>query len=186
MSWIEWIAAALGFANVGLLVRRSVWNYPFGLAMVSLYGLIFWDARLYGEAYLQVFFFAAQLWGWLLWLGMGDQDHGVPVGWLSFGERLLWAGGIALGSTGLALTMHRFTNASAPFVDGPITAASIAAQILLALRRTENWVLWIAVDVVSIGLYLWRGLYPTAALYVAFLVLSVLGLQQWRKAAQAA
>lgn len=185
MSWIEWIAAAFGFANVALLVRRSVWNYPFGLAMVALYVLIFWEARLYGEAGLQVFFFAAQLWGWWLWLRVGAQDSAVPVGWLSLTQRLAWAGGIALGSTGLALTMHRFTNASAPFIDGPITVASIAAQILLALRRTENWVLWIAVDVVSIGLYLWRGLYPTAVLYVAFLVLSVMGLQQWRKAAQA-
>ena len=185
MSWIEWIAAALGFANVALLVRRSVWNYPFGLAMVALYVLIFWEARLYGEACLQVFFFAAQLWGWWLWLRVGERDHGVPVGWMNSGQRLIWGSGILMGGAGLALTMHRFTNASAPFIDGPITAASIAAQILLALRRTENWVLWIAVDVVSIGLYLWRGLYPTAVLYVAFTVLSVMGFNQWRRAAVA-
>ncbi len=182
MSWIEWLAAALGFANVALLVRRSVWNYPFGLSMVALYALIFWQSQLYGEAGLQVFFFVAQLWGWWLWLRVGNQGEGVPVGWLTVTQRAMWLSGIAAGGMALALVMHRYTNASAPFVDSPITIASIAAQILLALRRTENWLLWIAIDVASIGLYLWRGLYPTGALYVAFLVLSVLGYRQWRKA----
>lgn len=185
MSWIEWLAAALGFANVALLVRRSVWNYPFGLGMVALYALIFWQSRLYGEAGLQVFFFAAQLWGWWLWLRVRDQKDGVPVGWLTGSQRVLWLGSIAAGGLTLALVMDRYTNASAPFVDSPITIASIAAQLLLALRRTENWLLWIAIDVASIGLYLSRGLYPTSALYVAFMVLSVLGYRQWRTAAAA-
>lgn len=185
MSLLEWIAALLGLANVGLLVRRSVWNYPFGLAMVALYAVIFWQARLYGEAGLQLFFFAAQLWGWLLWVKAGGADSPVPVRWLDRRSRAVWLLGIAALSVNLGWILDRFTNAAAPFVDGPITVSSIAAQILLAYRRVENWVLWIVIDLASIALYLWRGLYPTAGLYVAFLGLSVAGLQQWRKAARA-
>lgn len=181
MDPIEWIAAALGFVNVALLVRRSVWNYPFGAAMVALYVTVFWKARLYGEAGLQVFFFAAQIWGWWLWVRVEDSENRVPVRWLSAKDRLLWGSGTLAAGLAAAWVMHRFTNAAAPFADGPITAASVAAQILLALRRTENWVLWIAIDIASIGLYLWRGLYPTAGLYVAFLLLSVLGLFEWRR-----
>ena len=184
MSGIEWIAAALGFANVALLVRRSIWNYPFGLAMVALYAVIFWQSRLYGEAGLQLFFFLAQLWGWWLWLEVGQSDSAVPVRWLEPNARLVWLTAIIAGGLSLGWAMHRYTNAAAPFVDGPITAASIAAQILLALRRVENWVLWVLIDLASIGLYYWRGLFPTAVLYTAFLTLSVLGLRQWYKAAR--
>ncbi|MEN9682564.1 MAG: hypothetical protein RLZZ427_315 [Pseudomonadota bacterium] len=183
MSELEWIAAALGLANVVLLVRRSVWNYPFGMAMVALYVAVFWNARLYGEAGLQVFFFIAQGWGWWLWLRAETADTGVPVRWLDARSRTIWLLGIAMLAVNAGWLMHRFTNAAAPFADGPITVASIAAQILLALRRTENWVLWIVIDAVSVGLYWWRGLYPTAGLYLAFLVLSGLGLREWMRSA---
>lgn len=184
MNQLEWIAAVLGLANVVLLVRRSVWNYPFGMAMVALYVTVFWEARLYGEAALQVFFFAAQGWGWWLWTRAQGQDASVPVRWLDPHSRAVWLIGIAALSLNAGWLMHRFTNAAAPYVDGPITVASIAAQILLGFRRIENWVLWIVIDAVSIGLYLWRGLYPTAGLYVAFLALSVLGLREWVRSAR--
>lgn len=181
MSHLEWIAAVLGLANVVLLVRRSVWNYPFGMAMVALYVAVFWQARLYGEAGLQVFFFIAQGWGWWLWLRIKGADSGVPVRWLDARSRAVWLVGIAALALNAGWLMHRFTNAAAPYVDGPITVASIAAQILLVYRRTENWLLWIVIDAASVSLYLWRGLYPTAGLYVAFMVLSVLGLREWMR-----
>lgn len=87
-------------------------------------------------------------------------------------------------SLSLGWLLHRFTNAALPFADSAVTGASIAAQILLSLRRVENWVLWVAIDVVAIGLYLARGLPLLATLYAVFLVLSVLGLRQWTKAAR--
>lgn len=184
MSELEWIAAGLGLANIVLLVRRSVWNYPFGMAMVALYMAIFWQARLYGEAGLQVFFFAAQAWGWWLWIATAGGQAQVPVRWLDRRSRAVWLMGIGALSINFAWAMDRFTDAAAPYADGPITVASIAAQVLLAFRRVENWVLWIVIDLASIALYLWRGLYPTAGLYAAFLVLSVLGLSEWMRAAR--
>jgi nicotinamide mononucleotide transporter len=75
--------------------------------------------------------------------------------------------------------MQQFTNAALPYADSAIAGASVAAQILLAYRRIENWVLWIAIDVVAIALYINRGLYPTAGLYGGFLVLSLIGLKEW-------
>ncbi|MFX9912163.1 nicotinamide mononucleotide transporter family protein, partial [Acinetobacter baumannii] len=82
MNPIEWTAAGLGVLNIALLVRRSVWNFPAGMAMVALYAIVFREARLYGEAGLQVFFFAAQGWGWWLWARAGGRDSRVPVRWL--------------------------------------------------------------------------------------------------------
>jgi nicotinamide mononucleotide transporter len=184
MNWIELAATALGLINVVLIVLRSQWNYPFGLMMVSLYALIFWEARLYGESGLQLFFFIAQLWGWWLWRGTGNQVAAVPVRWLDWNSRAGWLAAIAALGLSFAWIMDRFTSAAAPFVDGPITAASIAAQLLLAFRRVENWILWIVIDIASIGLYVWRGLYPTAGLYIVFLGLSILGLWRWMVAAK--
>jgi nicotinamide mononucleotide transporter len=185
MSWIEWIAAAFGVANVALLVRRSVWNYPFGLVMVALYVIVFFQARLYGEAGLQMFFFAAQIWGWVLWYRVEDAGAQVPVRWLDWPSRVVWTTATAALALNLGWVMHRFTNAALPYADAAISGASIAAQILLALRRIENWVLWVLIDIASIAVYLTKGLYPTAGLYVLLLVMSAAGLKEWITAARA-
>jgi nicotinamide mononucleotide transporter len=182
MDPVEWIAAALGLANIALLVRRSVWNYPFGMAMVALYFVVFWQAKLYGEAGLQIFFFAAQAWGWALWVRAGGGESRVPVRRLGGFSRALWLVATAALTLNLGWVMHKFTDASLPYADAAIAGASIAAQVLLAYRRIENWVLWIAIDVASIGVYAYKDLWPTAALYVVFLVMSVLGLIEWAAA----
>lgn len=186
MSFLEWIAAALGVANIALLVRRSVWNYPFGMAMVALYIFVFYEARLYAEAGLQVFFLAAQGWGWVLWVRAGgDEDDGrVPVRWLDWPSRAVWLMVTAALSLNLGWMLHRFTDAALPYADSAIAGASVAAQILLALRRVENWVLWIAIDAAAISVYLSKDLLATAALYVLFLGFSVLGLREWIAAAR--
>lgn len=181
MNTLEWVAAGLGVINVGLLVRRSIWNYPFGLAMVALYFFVFHQAKLYSEMLLQVFFFVVQLYGWWHWLNAKRQAGEVRVGLLSTKERLLWAGGTAGASLAWGAAMHNFTDAAWPYVDAFVAGASIAAQILLALRKLENWPVWILVDVVAIGLYSSRGLQWTAGLYVLLLLLSIAGFIDWRR-----
>jgi nicotinamide mononucleotide transporter len=179
MNPLEIAAVVLGLLNVGLLVRRSIWNYPFGMAMVALYAMIFWQARLYGEAGLQVLFFVVQIYGWVLWARAGGVEHAVIVRWMSWPARTAWLAAIVIVALSLGNAMHRLTNAAMPFADAAVTSASIAAQLLLSFRRIENWMLWIAIDVGSIVLYVLRGLDLTAALYVAFLMLSILGLREW-------
>jgi nicotinamide mononucleotide transporter len=182
---LEIAAALLGVINVLLVVRRSIWNFPFGMAMVSLYFFVFWDAKLYSDAFLQLFFLIIQAYGWWAWSRAEQVDHGVAVGWMNFRGRAVWLVatliGILLWGTGMA----RFTDAAAPMADATVAGLSVAAQILQSLRRVESWVLWIAVDVVAIGLFLTRGLDVTAALYALFLVLAVLGLIEWTKKARA-
>lgn len=183
MNPLEIIAVALGLANITLLVRRSIWNFPFGIAMVALYAVIFFRARLYAEAGLQVFFAVVQLYGWSLWLRAGGAAQAVAVRWLDWRSRFSWLAAIALIAAGLGTAIDRYTDAAAPYPDATIAAASIAAQFLLSFRRIENWMLWIAIDIGAIGLYMTRDLHLTAGLYCVFLVLSVLGLREWSRAA---
>lgn len=186
MNPVELAASLLGLANIGLLVRRSVWNFPFALASVTCTGIVLWEARLYAETGLQAFFFLTNLWGWWLWLdARGEAQTGVPVGWMHWRARLAWCTTTALLSMTLGWILHRFTNAALPFADSAVTGASIAAQILLSLRRIENWVLWVLIDVVAVALYLTRGLPLLAGLYGVFLILSILGLREWTRAEQA-
>ena len=183
---IEWVAATLGVINISLLIFRSVWNFPFGIAMVALYVFVFYEERLYAEAGLQIFFILAQAWGWWMWVRVGGEDNRVPVRWLDWPSRAVWLMVTAAVSVNLGWVLYRFTNAVLPYADSAIAGASVAAQILLGFRRIENWLIWIAIDVASIALYINRGLYPTAGLYGGFLVLSLIGLREWITAEQRA
>lgn len=182
MSLIEWVAAALVLINVALVARRSVWNYPFALAAVSLYAVLFYEAKLYSDMLLQGFFILLNLYGWLNWTRARDQD-GVPVGWMTVRDRWVWAVAAILIWLSWSFGMHSFTDAAAPWADGAIAVFSIAAQWLLARRRVESWWLWIAVDLIAIPLFAWRGLYPTSAVYLVLLFISINGLLQWQRAA---
>jgi nicotinamide mononucleotide transporter len=182
---LEIAAAVLGVINVALVVRRSTWNYPFGIAMVSLYFFVFWEAKLYSDALLQIFFLLIQLYGWWAWFHAAHVDHGVAVGWMDTKRRLSWLAGTAVAAVIWGTGMARFTDAAAPYADATIAGLSVAAQILQSLRRVESWVLWIMVDALAIGLFAWRGLLVTSALYALFLVLAIVGLFEWRRRAKA-
>lgn len=185
MGGLEIAAALLGVINVTLVVRRSTWNYPFGITMVALYFFVFWQAKLYSDALLQIFFFVIQIYGWWAWYHARHVDHGVAVRWMDWPSRLRWLGATAIAVALWGTGMARWTDAAAPFVDATTAGLSVAAQMLQSLRRVESWVLWIAVDVIAIGLFAWRGLLVTTALYALFLVLAIVGLFEWRRRAEA-
>jgi nicotinamide mononucleotide transporter len=178
---LEIIAVVLGLANIGLLVRRSLWNYPFGIAMVSLYGFIFFEQKLYSDALLQIFFLALNIYGWLNWNRTRTQA-GVPVRWLGPRGFLIWAGTGIAASLAWGFLMHRQTDAAAPFWDASVAMLSVLAQLLLARRYIDNWVWWIVVDCLAIPLYWSKGLHLTAGLYAVFLALSIAGLAEWIRA----
>lgn len=180
-SLIEIIAAVSGLLNVILIVRRSLWNYPFGFLMVILYAKIFYDYRLYSDAGLQVYFFAIQVFGVYWWLKGRDEDGLVSSRRLTVSAYWILILAVSAGIMGLGSIMSRYTDAALPWWDATIASLSIAAQTLLARRYLENWFLWIAVDVIAIGVFTAKGLVPTAALYVIFFALSVMGLTSWIK-----
>lgn len=181
MTALEAVAVLLGLANIVLLIRRSVWNYPFGIVMVSLYAVIFFDAKLYSDALLQIFFFAVQIYGWVHWSRAKAEAGEVLVETLSNRARLTIGAAAVVAIAGWGAMMARFTDASYPFWDASVAILSVTAQILLARRYVENWALWILVDLLSIGLYAAKALWLTMALYVLFLVLATLGLFEWRR-----
>jgi nicotinamide mononucleotide transporter len=176
------IAGALfGIAYVWLATRENAWCWPVGLVNVGLYILVFYEARLYADMGLQVVYVVLSLYGWHQWLRGGPGEGALRVS-RAPGRALLLLS--LLGSAGAALlgfTLYRHTDASVPFWDSTTTSFSLVAQWMQARKWIENWPLWIAVDLVYVGIYVYKKLYATAGLYAVFIALAFVGLVQWRR-----
>jgi nicotinamide mononucleotide transporter len=178
----EIAGSILGAVAGLLLIRRSIWSYPFGIAMVGLYAIVFFQARLYSDAALQLFFLAVQVYGWINWAANRARQGTVIVRRMSGREVALWVGIVAAATLADYALLAGHTRDAAPLLDALITAFSIAAQTLLAIRRLESWIAWIVVDLIGVALYLSQQLYTVAGVYLIFLSLSVAGLIAWRQA----
>ncbi len=183
-SPLELVSFVLAVLTVLLNIRQNHWAWLFAIVSSATYGVVFFDARLYGDAGLQVVFIIVSVWGWHSWLHGGARNQALHVtrldraGWIAslFG----WVAGFAL----LAAFLKGFTDTDVPYVDGFLTAGSLVGQLLLSRKKVENWYAWIAVDILYVGLYLYKDLVLTAILYALFVVMAVIGLRAWGRAAQ--
>lgn len=179
---IEILAVALGITNVVLIIRRSIWNYPFGIVMVILYAQIFYEYRLYSDALLQIYFLLIQIYGLWHWLQHRQPDGRVMVERWRPGQVALAIAASASGAVLLGTVMGSFTDADLPYWDAAVASTSVVAQFLLSRRVLQSWLFWIAVDIMAIALFWVKDLQPTAALYGVFLVLAAMGYLRWLKA----
>lgn len=184
MDPIEAAAALLGALSVWLMARQRPQAWPIGLAMVLLYMLVFWRARLYSALLLQAVFAVLQCYGWWQWRrgAAGTGAAPLPVTrlpWRRATRDLLAGLGIALA---LGLYMAHHTDAQLPWPDALLTGLSLVGQFWMAHKRLQCWPLWVAVDVAYVGLYLQAQLAFTALLYLVFIGLALHGWQQWRRA----
>jgi nicotinamide mononucleotide transporter len=179
-AFIEYPAAALALAGVWLMVMRRRTGWILNFFSCLLYMLVFYRSKLYGDAGLQVFFAAMQVWGWLRWKNYSSEGE-IPLRSMDFdglwNTLLLVIGGSLL----LGLLLSRGTDSDVPWTDASCTAGSITAQILQIARYRENWLLWILVNLVYVPLYLYKELPATAILYSVFFMMAVGGLWQWNK-----
>ncbi len=150
------------------------------MVSVTLYSLVFLDARLYADMGLQGLYFCLAAYGWWSWRHGGADDGELSVARSSNRTGIVLFALAALGGVVLGQTLTRFTNASLPFMDSLLTSFSIAAQWMQARKLLENWLVWIAVDIFYVGMFLRKELYLTAGLYTIFLGLAAMGFAQWR------
>lgn len=181
MSVIELIAASLGVLAVWLTIRQNLWCWPIGLVMVLIYSWIFYDVKLYSDMLLQGIYAVLQLYGWWQWTRGGSQHSGRQISRLGVNGLLLSLTIGAAGSLLLGYGMATYTDAAAPWLDASLTAFSLVAQVWMAQKRLENWLLWIILDVIFVGLFIHKELYLTAGLYALFTLLAVHGWRQWQR-----
>ena len=183
ISGLEWIAALAGLINVFLLTRQTVWSWPFGLLTVFLYAFIFYHNRLYSDVVLHIIYVLLNIFGWYKWTNKKNAlaAANLKVSVLSTAERIIYLILIVIGFVIWGYLIKRNTNADFAFADAFILMASLCAQYLIALKKLENWIIWIIVDIVAITIYYLKSLYVTSGLYAIFLCLCILGFMEWRK-----
>ncbi len=188
MSTIEWIAAVFGFLCVWFYIQRNPWSWPTGLVQVALLIRVFYEAKLYADMGLHLVYVVLQIYGWWEWSRSQNpivEDQ--PASRILVRTMPLY-GWVIASAVSLLLTvlfaslLTRYTDATYPLIDSLIAAVSLVAQTLLAWRYLENWLLWIFVDILGIGLFAVKGLTPTAILYALFLIMAITGYVQWRSA----
>jgi nicotinamide mononucleotide transporter len=184
-TWLELVALALSVWMVLCNFRVHPLAWPLAIASSALYGVLFLHSKLYGEAGLQGLFIALAGWGWWQWL-RGTEAGGAPlvVRWLGARQRLLAVGLTLAAWPLLGLLLQRVTDSDVPFLDALPTVGSITGQILLARKQVENWPVWVAVNVVSVGLFAVKGLWLTVGLYALFTVMALAGWRRWSVLAQ--
>lgn len=184
MPWLETLAALISVWAVWLTTQRRPWCWPVGLISVLMYAWVFIDAKLYSDVLLQLAFAVFIGYGWVRWLKHLGADGRVEVAALARWSacRHLLVG--LLGAVVLGASMHRWTDAALPWLDATLTAFSLVAQWWQIKRHAAAWWLWIAVDVIYVGEYIYKHLLVTSVLYAGFVLLAVAGLRAWQKAAE--
>jgi nicotinamide mononucleotide transporter len=185
VSWAELLGDVTGALCVWLLARQNLLTWPLGLLNNVFWGLLFFRSKLYADSVLQSLFFAFGVYGWWRWTRPRPVSGGQQIRRTSSGEWWAFGASAAVATMAAALLLRRFTDSPAPLADASILTLSLVATYGQAHRLLESWIVWIVVDVISVPLYISRGLYPTAGLYVIFGVLCVMGLAEWSRAARA-
>jgi len=190
VSWLELAAFLSALACVVLNVLEIHWGWPLSIGSSLLYGWLFAANRLYGEAALQVLFVLLSAWGWWQWLygraasARADGNSGPALRIRRMGARFGWAlvAWVVLWPA-CAVLLAQATDSDVPWLDAGATAGSVVGQVLLGRKLIENWLVWIAVNLGSVGLFAYKGLALTALLYAIFAVLAVAGWWRWRRLA---
>jgi nicotinamide mononucleotide transporter len=184
-TWLEIVATMLAVWMVVCNLRVNPLGWPLAIASSLLYALLFVHSKLYGEASLQLVFVVLGLWGWWQWLrGTAEKGEPLKVRHLSARQR-----GLALAATLaawplLGALLARITDSDVPYLDALPTVGSITGQVLLARKWVDNWPVWVAVNIVSVGLFATKGLWLTVGLYALFAAMAVVGWRAWRTLAE--
>lgn len=181
-TWLELVAFVLALVMVGCNIREIHWGWPLAIVSSVMYFGLFWRSKIYGDAVLQIVFAVLAFWGWAQWL-RGQRGDGSP---LRVTRLTLRGAGLAIGASAalwlaIGLFLSSQTDSDVPWWDAFPTAVSLVGQYLLGRKYIENWLAWLAVNTVSVGLFAYKGLWLTLLLYTLFIALSVVGWRAWRQ-----
>ena len=177
---LETSGVITGILCVYLAAKNKIWSWPFSIISVIIYIFIFWNAKLYADMGLQVYFLIMNFYGWYFW-SQRNENEKTPVSSITAREVIFSIIGIICFTVGLGFFLYKGTDASFPFLDSFCTACSIVAQVFLARKVMENWLIWIFVDVIYVGVYMVKDLHLTAGMYALYIYIAAMGYIEWRR-----
>ncbi|MGK2946920.1 MAG: nicotinamide riboside transporter PnuC [Candidatus Malihini olakiniferum] len=199
LSWIEAVGTFCGLLCIWLASLEKTINYLFGLINVSLFAVIFFQIQLYASLLLQIFFFVANVYGWYAWTRRTDQhDIALKIRWLPLPRLLAWSvlGAFAIGLmtvyvnavfaalTRIAVAIPTLKPDAFPLWDSIMMVLSMIAMVLMTRKYLENWILWIVVNIISVVIFTYQGVYVMAVEYLILTGISLNGTWLWIKEAR--
>lgn len=185
MIYLEILAATLTLISVWFTTKRNIWSWLIGIWAVCLYALIFYNTNLYANFLLQSIFLIQGVAGMIVWYRNRESREKnkpiiVKVEKLSKKEKLIYIAPIVIIYLVVSYLLGTYANTSVPYIDSLVATLSLFANYLLVRRKVESWWIWIAADIIYIGLFISMGLYVSSALYFILLLISFKGLIDWK------
>ena len=184
MTWLEAIAVFFGIASVMYSIKKNILVFPTGMVSTLIYVYICLKYKLYADMGINAYYFGMSIYGWYLWSRPSQGSLELPVSWLSRIGQLQAVGLFFVSYLVLYLVLKNFTDSDVPYWDSFTTASAFVGMWLMAKKKVENWIAWIITDLVSVPLYLYKGLLLTSFQFLFFTILAVIGLIQWIQAAK--
>lgn len=184
MTWLEIVAAFFTLISVWLSVKKNKMLWPTGIIGIGAYLWLFYTVQLYADFGLQFIYLAQSVYGWWYWSG-GRMKMEPPITRLDdWWYYIVIPTGIIFCTILVHFFLANYTNASLPYMDALCSVTSLTANWLLAKKKIESWVLWIFVDIIYVGVFIYKDLYLSAALYALFFFMAIRGYNEWRKEIQ--
>jgi nicotinamide mononucleotide transporter len=181
-SYIEILGVLTGLIYLYFSVKQIIWLWPFGILTSLLYMYVFYNAGFYADMSLQIYYFFISIYGWFHWLkGNKDSSRGLKVSSISKKEWLIYILITILLTIIFGVILSHLHGSNLPYWDAFTTSASVIATWMLARKIIENWLWWVVIDIVSLGMYLYKGLYPTLLLFAFYTTMAIIGYLQWKK-----
>ena len=192
MSWVELIAVLAGIAAVWLSAREHISNWAIGIINIVCSFFLFYKTGFYSDAFLQIFFFVTNVYGWFLWSQRDKTtaEHLVKISYLPRNQQVMTTVAIIAASVGFGSIVNELhawypslfpVEAAFPYADSFVMMMSIAGNILLMVKKIESWILWVLVDILAPILYFQKGIYFVTIEYIIFLALATFALWNWLK-----
>lgn len=182
-NYIELIAASLGLIAISLQIKQNIWYWLVSIVMVSLYIYVYIQAKLYADMSLQIYFLVISFYGWYYWLygNKKNKKKEATVSKINKKSYIIISLIAIVFFWGIAWILKSYTDSDVPYWDSFTTTLSFIATWMLARKYIENWLVWIVADFVSIGIYIYKGLYPTTVLFIVLTILAFVGYSHWLK-----
>lgn len=180
-TWLEVVAVIFGILSVWFARKENIWVYPTGIVNVLVYVYLCFFAGLYADMAINAFYFVMSVFGWYNWSRRVDNTHHVPISSLNLKQWFFYIMLIAVAFGAIYYVLSNYTDSTVPVFDSFTTSLFIVGMWLMAIKKIENWILWILGDVLVIPMFAIKGLAFTSVQYIVFLVLAVMGYIEWRK-----
>ena len=178
---IEGLAVSTGLASVWFSVKERIWVYPIGLISVSIYVYLSFIYGIYADMGINIYYVLMSIYGWYRWLQPSESGAAKEITRNSGKEWLLSIVLLLLSWVILFVILQRFTDSEIPLWDSLTTSLAIVGMWLMAEKKVEHWLFWIATDLLSIPLYYYKDLLLTSGQFFVFTILAVIGWLQWNK-----